>query len=135
MMVRSTFKRMLAALGVAASMLAAGCTSLNPAPVEQARAAVDAARIDSNVKEASLDLEEAQRHLGLVDVRPVAAARDHLQLGVGELLLERTERPLLEAVLAHTEGNQIRAAALLGINRNTLRKKIALLGIPLPDRS
>jgi two-component system nitrogen regulation response regulator GlnG len=49
-------------------------------------------------------------------------------------VIERVERPLLEAVLARTEGNQIRAAALLGINRNTLRKKIAELGIRLPGR-
>jgi two-component system nitrogen regulation response regulator GlnG len=49
-------------------------------------------------------------------------------------LLERVERPLLERVLAHTGGNQIRAAALLGINRNTLRKKIVELGIGLPGR-
>ena len=47
-------------------------------------------------------------------------------------ILERVERPLIEAVLAHTDGNQIRAAALLGINRNTLRKKITELGIELP---
>jgi two-component system nitrogen regulation response regulator GlnG len=49
-------------------------------------------------------------------------------------LLERTERPLIEAVLAHTGGNQLRAAALLGINRNTLRKKITDLGIEMPER-
>jgi two-component system nitrogen regulation response regulator GlnG len=49
-------------------------------------------------------------------------------------LLDRVERPLLEAVLSHTEGNQIRAAAMLGINRNTLRKKINELGIALPGR-
>ncbi len=49
-------------------------------------------------------------------------------------LLERLERPLLETVLERTEGNQIRAAALLGINRNTLRKKIAELGIRVPGR-
>jgi two-component system nitrogen regulation response regulator GlnG len=49
-------------------------------------------------------------------------------------VLERAERPLLETVLAHTEGNQIRAAALLGINRNTLRKKIVDLGIEVPGR-
>ena len=56
----------------------------------------------------------------------------------GELhrrILARVERPLLEAVLAHTEGNQIKAAALLGINRNTLRKKITDLGISVPGRS
>jgi two-component system nitrogen regulation response regulator GlnG len=49
-------------------------------------------------------------------------------------IVERVERPLLERALAHTRGNQIRAAALLGINRNTLRKKIAELGIELPGR-
>jgi two-component system nitrogen regulation response regulator GlnG len=49
-------------------------------------------------------------------------------------LLTRVEKPLLETVLAHTQGNQIRAAALLGINRNTLRKKIADLDIQVPPR-
>jgi two-component system nitrogen regulation response regulator GlnG len=49
-------------------------------------------------------------------------------------LLERVERPLLETVLSRTEGNQIRAAALLGINRNTLRKKIGELEIAVPSR-
>jgi two-component system nitrogen regulation response regulator GlnG len=47
---------------------------------------------------------------------------------------ERIERPLIEVVLERTQGNQIRAAALLGINRNTLRKKITELGIELPKR-
>ncbi|MGH0037327.1 MAG: sigma-54-dependent transcriptional regulator [Myxococcota bacterium] len=65
-------------------------------------------------------------------------ARAALESGdTGELyrgLLERVERPLLEAVLEHTEGNQIRAAAMLGINRNTLRKKIVDLEIDLPSR-
>jgi two-component system nitrogen regulation response regulator GlnG len=44
-------------------------------------------------------------------------------------VLERVERPLLESVLARTGGNQLRAAALLGINRNTLRKKLTELGL------
>ncbi len=41
------------------------------------------------------------------------------------------ERPLIELVLEQTGGNQLRAAELLGINRNTLRKKITALGIAL----
>ncbi len=50
-------------------------------------------------------------------------------------LLERFERPLLEAVLAHTGGNQLRAAAILGINRNTLRKRMVELGLARPART
>ena len=50
-------------------------------------------------------------------------------------MMERVERPLLEAVLQHTRGNQLRAASLLGINRNTLRKKIVELAIDVPGLS
>jgi two-component system nitrogen regulation response regulator GlnG len=49
-------------------------------------------------------------------------------------LIEAVERPLLSAVLMHTSGNQIRAAALLGINRNTLRKKLSEFEIAVPGR-
>ncbi len=45
------------------------------------------------------------------------------------------ERPLIELILEQTGGNQLRAADLLGINRNTLRKKITSLGIPIPRGS
>jgi len=45
------------------------------------------------------------------------------------LILERVERPLIELTLERTGGNQLQAAAILGINRNTLRKKIATLKI------
>jgi two-component system nitrogen regulation response regulator GlnG len=46
-----------------------------------------------------------------------------------ELLIRGVERPLITRVLAETNGNQIKAASILGINRNTLRKKIRELSI------
>jgi two-component system nitrogen regulation response regulator GlnG len=49
--------------------------------------------------------------------------------GLYDRILQHVERPLLMAALAATRGNQIRAAALLGLNRNTLRKKIRDLDI------
>ena len=67
----------------------------------------------------------------------VAEVEEALAAGSEELyrdLLVRVEKPLLETVLERTGGNQIRAAAILGINRNTLRKKIVDLAIALPGR-
>jgi two-component system, NtrC family, nitrogen regulation response regulator GlnG len=46
--------------------------------------------------------------------------------------LELVERPLLEHVLRQTGGNQVRAARLLGINRNTLRSRLLALGLKAP---
>jgi len=44
-------------------------------------------------------------------------------------VLEAVERPLLEQTLERCEGNQLKAARILGINRNTMRAKIKSLGI------
>ena len=46
-------------------------------------------------------------------------------------VLAEVERPLIRMTLAATRGNQIKAAAMLGMNRNTLRKKIRDLDIPV----
>jgi Fis family transcriptional regulator len=46
-----------------------------------------------------------------------------------DMVLKNVERPLFEAVLEKAEGNQTVAAEMLGINRNTLRKKIQALKI------
>ncbi|MGL5138633.1 MAG: helix-turn-helix domain-containing protein, partial [Beijerinckiaceae bacterium] len=50
-------------------------------------------------------------------------------VGLYDRILEEIEAPLISAALAATRGNQIRAADLLGLNRNTLRKKIKDLDI------
>ncbi|PLX83653.1 MAG: two-component system response regulator [Desulfuromonas sp.] len=46
-----------------------------------------------------------------------------------EIVLHQMERPLINIILEKTRANQVRAAEILGINRNTLRKKIQTLGI------
>jgi two-component system nitrogen regulation response regulator GlnG len=48
-----------------------------------------------------------------------------------ETVLHMVERPLISLVLKKTGGNQIQAARVLGINRNTLRKMIRTLKIPV----
>ena len=41
-----------------------------------------------------------------------------------EMILRSVEKPMLELVMARTDNNQSRAAQWLGLNRNTLRKKL-----------
>jgi two-component system, NtrC family, nitrogen regulation response regulator GlnG len=59
-----------------------------------------------------------------------ASQKDDLDMtGLYDLVLREVERPLISMSLSATRGNQIKAAALLGLNRNTLRKKIRDLDI------
>ena len=55
--------------------------------------------------------------------------QDEPDSGLYDRILTEVERPLILATLHHTSGNQIKAAAILGLNRNTLRKKIRELNI------
>jgi Fis family transcriptional regulator len=48
---------------------------------------------------------------------------------VYEMVLKNVEKPMIEVVLDYAEGNQTVAAKWLGINRNTLRKKMEVLKI------
>ena len=50
--------------------------------------------------------------------------------GIYDMVLACVEQPLIEVMLNFAEGNQTRAADYLGMNRNTLRKKMARYGIP-----
>ena len=67
-----------------------------------------------------------ERHLA----RYFAAHEDGLPPeGLHERIVSEVERPLIAMCLSATHGNQIRAAKLLGLNRNTLRKKIRELNV------
>ena len=46
--------------------------------------------------------------------------------GMYDMLIHLVEKPLLEVVMTQADNNQSRAAEWLGLNRNTLRKKLAL---------
>jgi Fis family transcriptional regulator len=54
--------------------------------------------------------------------RDLRGAEPH---GLQQMIFDAVEKPLLEVVLQHAGGNQSRAAEWLGINRNTLRRKLA----------
>jgi DNA-binding protein Fis len=49
--------------------------------------------------------------------------------GIYDRVIASVERPLIRQALAVTDGNQLQAARLLGINRNTLKRKMDRLGI------
>jgi Fis family transcriptional regulator len=57
------------------------------------------------------------------------ALNGHRPRRLYDLVLEQVEEPLLEAVMRYSEGNQSRAAEILGINRGTLRKKLKTYGL------
>ena len=62
----------------------------------------------------------------------LAANRDGMPMrDIYDRVIAEVERPLIQMTLAATRGNQIKAAAMLGLNRNTLRKKIRDLDIPV----
>jgi two-component system nitrogen regulation response regulator GlnG len=49
-------------------------------------------------------------------------------------VIARVERPLFALIMDHTSGNQLRAAEILGLNRNTLRKKLSDLGLGTDEK-
>lgn len=49
--------------------------------------------------------------------------------GVYDMVLNQVEKPMLSCVMRQCGGNQSKAAAVLGLNRNTLRKKLAQHGL------
>ncbi|MBW6397513.1 nitrogen regulation protein NR(I) [Roseomonas sp. HJA6] len=82
---------------------------------------------DGQTQPATLE-QAVERHLqGFM-----AAHKDGMPVrDLYERVLAEVERPLLRLALGATRGNQIKAAAMLGLNRNTLRKKIRELELPV----
>ena len=87
---------------------------------------------DADDDDEALSLETAvERHL----VKLFKEHGDGLPpSGLYDRVLQELERPLLSISLGATRGNQIKAARLLGLNRNTLRKKIRDLGVEVIRR-
>jgi len=54
---------------------------------------------------------------------------EQLPTNVYDMVLATVEKPVFETVMARAEGNQSQAAEILGINRNTLRKKLQQHGL------
>jgi two-component system nitrogen regulation response regulator GlnG len=104
---------------IRAAVLAAGSTIMPRDLALAAQAPTPAMYGDMSLEEiVRLKLREYFRQTGDVEPSDLYA-----------LILERVERPLIELTLERTGGNQLQAAAILGINRNTLRKKISTLKI------
>ena len=96
-----------------------------------------------------IDADEVYKEMGAQKSRPDAASTSSLTQaadlhirnyfealdnseppsGLYDRILEEVERPLIIRTLHLTRGNQIKAAQILGLNRNTLRKKIEMLHI------
>ena len=68
-------------------------------------------------------------------LRASLAQKDIVEINdLYEMVLHQVERPLIQIILDKTRGNQVRTADILGINRNTLRKKMHILGITVDKK-
>ncbi len=86
--------------------------------------------VSKNQKEVTLEDYVESKFSEFVKAMKVSSARS-----LHDTLIRAVERPLIKLALQETNGNQIQAAQLLGMNRNTLRKKITEFKIPIRRRS
>ncbi len=91
----------------------------------------DAASVADNVTQLHVDTTEAQKQtLRDCVANALVDYFDNLDGHPGgnlyNMVLQEIEQPLLESVMQHVNGNQSKAAILLGLNRGTLRKKLKM---------
>ncbi len=105
---------------------------------------ITAALIDAELSEAGPPHEESAAAAAAAGPEPLARAVERhirqflsahadglMPSDIYDRVIAEVERPLIQMTLSATRGNQIKAAAMLGLNRNTLRKKIRDLEIPV----
>ncbi len=105
-------------------------------PQEVITAEVVAAELSDPPEDGGEDMGGAPKDLAAAVERHIrgllAGSSDGMPTrDIYDQVLAEVERPLIRMTLAATRGNQIKAAELLGLNRNTLRKKIKDLDIPV----
>lgn len=82
---------------------------------------VDHAQVRKSPALAVAVREAVDQYISVMDDQPVT--------DLYELVLSEIEAPLLTCVLRHTNNNQSKTAAILGLNRGTLRKKLKKYGM------
>ncbi|MCS6891468.1 MAG: nitrogen regulation protein NR(I) [Rhodovarius sp.] len=100
---------------------------------------IDEAAVDAELAEAEVSLEGTPRAVETLEQAVerhlrafIAAHKDGVPVrDLHQRVIAEVERPLLRLALSATRGNQIKAAAMLGLNRNTLRKKLRELDLPV----
>jgi two-component system, NtrC family, nitrogen regulation response regulator GlnG len=105
-----------------AALLASGNT-IRPDDISLPRGATAASAAESGAAESFAAL------IGRRVAQYLEKSNGEEPRGLYQKLVVEIERPLIEQAMRRAEGNQVRAARILGLNRNTLRKKLVDLGI------
>lgn len=94
-------------------------------------ALLDAAPYLRNIKDESRDTFDELMKAKVYSL--INSFNEASYTGIYDIIIKKIEKPLIEATLEITKGNKKKAAAVLGINRNTLSKKMEELGIDGED--
>ncbi len=81
------------------------------------------------MKNGSAPLRPLREHVADSLAHYLGQLNGHAPCDLYQIVLDQVEAPLLQAVLEYSEGNQSRAAEILGLNRGTLRKTLKAHGL------